>query len=289
MRSIGRVGVLALMISALVLAGCGPSAPSRAPSSGTEQGTPAPQPTSQATKTAPAPAKPTTVAPSAVNPAVPSPAGATVPASLAGRIVTRIPTTRNVVALTFDAGANGDGVDSILATLANEHVPASFCLTGRFVDHYPALARAMSTAGRLADHSTDHPHLPALTDAGVTAQITGAQATILAVTGQDPRPLFRFPFGDWTAHDLQIVNSLGYIAVGWTVDTLGWQGTSGGRSVDSVVHRVLDAATPGEIVLMHVGSHPTDHSTLDADALSQVISGLRAAGYGFVTLDTLTG
>ena len=38
---------------------------------------------------------------------------------------------------------------------------------------------------------------------------------------------------------------------------------------------------------MHVGSHPTDHSTLDANALPRVISGLRAAGYGFVTLDTL--
>ena len=37
----------------------------------------------------------------------------------------------------------------------------------------------------------------------------------------------------------------------------------------------------------HVGSHPSDHSTLDADALPRVISGLRAAGYDFVTLDAL--
>lgn len=292
MRSVRRVGVVALMVGALALpAGCGPGAPSRAASSsGTAQATHAPEPTAQPTVPEPGatPAGPTTVTPP-VNPAVPSPAGTAVPASLAGRVVTRIPTTRKTVALTFDAGANGDGVGSILGTLASEHVPASFCLTGRFVDHYPALARAMSAAGRLANHSTDHPHLPTLTDPQVAAQVTGAQATIWATTGQDPRPLFRFPFGDWTAHDLQIVNSLGYVAIGWTVDTLGWQGTSGGRSVDSVVRRVLDAAAPGEIVLMHVGSHPTDHSTLDADALGQVISGLRAAGYSFVTLDALTG
>ena len=57
--------------------------------------------------------------------------------------------------------------------------------------------------------------------------------------------------------------------------------------MSSVVQRVLAAAVPGEIVLMHVGSHPSDHSTLDADSLPRVISGLRAAGYGFVTLDTL--
>jgi len=41
---------------------------------------------------------------------------------------------------------------------------------------------------------------------------------------------------------------------------------------------------PGEIVLMHVGSHPTDHSTLDGDALPAVIAGIKAAGYGFVTI-----
>jgi peptidoglycan/xylan/chitin deacetylase (PgdA/CDA1 family) len=56
-----------------------------------------------------------------------------------------------------------------------------------------------------------------------------------------------------------------------------------------VVSRVLAAARPGEIVLMHVGSNPDDHTTFDADALAQVISGLRARGYSFVTLDALTG
>jgi len=50
---------------------------------------------------------------------------------------------------------------------------------------------------------------------------------------------------------------------------------------------VLGALRPGQIVLMHVGSHPTDHSTLDADALPTVISELRARGYTFVTLRML--
>lgn len=57
------------------------------------------------------------------------------------------------------------------------------------------------------------------------------------------------------------------------------------RGASAAARCVLTA--PGEIVLMHVGSHPTDHSTLDANALPRVISGLRAAGYGFVTLDAL--
>ena len=212
---------------------------------------------------------------------------ATLPPSPAGRVVNRIPTNHKVVALTFDAGANGDGVNAILATLAKEKVAAGFFLTGHFVDTYPTLTRRMARAGRLGNHTTDHLSLPAMTEARARAQVTNAQATILRVTGKDPRPLFRFPFGDSTPRDLRLIKNLGYVAVGWTVDTLGWEGTSGGQSVSSVVQRVLAAAVPGEIVLMHVGSHPSDHSTLDADSLPRVISGLRAAGYGFVTLDTL--
>ena len=38
---------------------------------------------------------------------------APIPSSLLGHVVSRIPTSRRIVALTFDAGANGDGVDSI--------------------------------------------------------------------------------------------------------------------------------------------------------------------------------
>jgi hypothetical protein len=36
---------------------------------------------------------------------------------------------------------------------------------------------------------------------------------------------------------------------------------------------------------MHVGAHPTDHSTIDADALGAIIAALRARGYSFVSLE----
>ena len=77
--------------------------------------------------------------------------------------------------------------------------------------------------------------------------------------------------------------------VRWTVDTLGWEGTAGHINAAVVTARVLAALRPGEIVLMHVGSNPEDHSTFDADALPKVISELRARGYSFATLDALVG
>ena len=82
-----------------------------------------------------------------------------------------------------------------------------------------------------------------------------------------------------------MVNAAGYVPFRWTVDSLGWQGTSGGRSAAYVCQRVLGTVQPGQVVLLHVGAHPTDCSTLDADALSCIIDGTRARGYGFFTLD----
>ena len=80
------------------------------------------------------------------------------------------------------------------------------------------------------------------------------------------------------------MNGLGYVSVFWTVDTLGWEGTSGGQTTSSVTARVLANVQPGEIVLMHVGSNPKDRTTLDGDALRGIIDALKARGYGFVTI-----
>lgn len=209
---------------------------------------------------------------------------------LAGTDWTVIPTTRRVIALTFDAGANADAVPSIVATLRRDRVPATFFLTGNFVRDFPTAAQSIAAAGfRIGNHTVSHPYLTRLGDPAVRQEILGAAQQIITVTGKEPAPLFRFPFGDSDARTIAIANQAGYVPVRWTVDTLGWEGTAGKISAAVVVSRVLGAARPGAIVLMHVGSNPDDHTTFDADALPQVISRLRAQGYSFVTMDALTG
>jgi peptidoglycan/xylan/chitin deacetylase (PgdA/CDA1 family) len=205
-------------------------------------------------------------------------------AAVAATVIDRLPTNRRVVALTFDAGAGAQGVAPILAALSHERVPATFFLTGRWVDAQPAAARQIVAAGHLVgDHTVDHPHLPALSGQAVRAEVTSAAATIARVTGRDPHPWFRFPYGESDTRTRAIIAGLGYQAVGWTVDTLGWEGRSAGGPRD-VVRRVLARLSPGEIVLMHVGANPDDGTTYDADALPDVITAVRAAGYGFTTV-----
>lgn len=203
----------------------------------------------------------------------------------------RIPTTSKVVALTFDGGASDAGVASILGTLASKDVRATFFLTGDFARRYPGRVAAVAAAGhRLGNHSDTHLHYPALLNVQITADLARAEASIRdASGGVGAKPLFRFPYGDRTSADIRAVNDAGYVPVRWTVDTLGWAGTERGITAAVVVQRVLDTLTPGQIVLMHVGSNPDDGTTFDADALPTIIDELRSRGYSFVTLDALLG
>ena len=200
-------------------------------------------------------------------------------ANQVGTEMSALPTTQKLVALTFDAGANG--VPSILNTLRSQCIPATFFLTGEFTRDFPAVTREIGREFPIGNHTDTHPSLPGLTDAQVRSQISVTQTAIANATRFDTRPMFRFPFGESDARTLGVVNSMGYTSVRWTVDTAGWRGTSGGASVDSILLRVLNTERAGQIILMHVGSHPQDGSTLDADALPRIISELRARGYSF--------
>jgi peptidoglycan/xylan/chitin deacetylase (PgdA/CDA1 family) len=276
---------------AVVLTGCGDvpapgSAPtaSSTPSTSYSPSTATPTPTRTPART---PTR-TPTTPTRTTPVTPPPSR-TLPAGLAGVDWTRIPTRRKVVALTFDAGSDGAAVSSVLGTLRREGVRATFFLTGDWVDRYPRTAAAIAATHRVGNHSQTHPHFTRLSDSRVATELSGAELRIRRVAGQDPVPLFRFPYGDRDQRVIRLVNRSGYVPVRWTVDTLGWRGTANGNSAARVVDRVLAGLAPGEIVLMQVGSNPDDGSTLDADALPVIITRLRAAGYGFVTLDALTG
>jgi peptidoglycan/xylan/chitin deacetylase (PgdA/CDA1 family) len=270
--AVARFRTLTALVCAAVLAtGCG--------AAGQAADGPAPRPVSTGPAvTAPSsPSEPTTGSSTS-----PPADRCRIPTRFAGQDLARLPVTDKVIALTFDAGANADGVPSIRATLLRARVRATFFLTGNFVKTYPLKSRRLAARDVVGNHTMSHPDLTTLSDAAIARQVRHAEAVIRSTTGQDPRRFFRFPFGARDAHTIGLLNDLCYVPFRWTVDTLGWKGTSGGQSTATVVARVVAAARPGAIVLMHVGSNPDDGTTLDADALPEVITRLRALGYRFV-------
>ena len=275
-----RVRVVAVL-STVVLAACG------APDTETPV-LPDATSTTAPTSDAPTPSAPTTPAPSTREPSEPAPTGEPpegVPEAWRGVDLEFFDTSRKVVALTFDGGASDAAVSSILGTLDRHDVPATFFVTGQFARAHPDSVRAMADAGHpVGNHSDTHPSFPDSTNAQIRAELTRADASISDLTGAVTAPLFRFPFGDRTPLDIEVVNDAGYIPFRWSADTLGWQGTDEGITTATVRDRVLATLRPGHIVLMHVGAHPSDGSTLDADALPGIIRDLQERGYGFVTI-----
>lgn len=303
----GLLGVL--VAGAALLAGCALTPPIATPGAPLPEPPPVSVTTTPATtasasavppSTVPAPPTPTaTRTPTASGPTSTRPArpthpattapvetgACTIPTGLLGRDLTTMPGSGKVIALTFDAGGDDTGTAAILFVLADKDAPATFFLTGRYARSFPASARAIARDHPIGNHTSTHPDLTTLDDAAVRAELAAGAAAIKDTTGQDPHPYFRFPFGAVDAHRIAVVNGACYVPFRWTTDTLGWKGTSGGQSVTTVTDRVLGGATPGGIVLMHVGANPNDGSTLDADALPGVIDGLRGRGYTLVTLE----
>ncbi|MFJ3516930.1 polysaccharide deacetylase family protein [Streptomyces sp. NPDC090131] len=211
-------------------------------------------------------------------------AGPRPPASLLGDEIRRLPTTRNVLALTFNAAWDDAGVEAVLAELRRRKLPATFFLTGEFAEAEPAAVRAMADAGHgLGNHSYSHPYFDDLSTAARTEEVRSAHAAIRTASGTEPLPLFRFPYSSTTPQAIADVNALGYAAIEFSADTNGYLGPAGGMTVDKAVKRAVDAFRPGAIIQMHVGSHG-DGIVLDADALPLIVDAARADGYEVIDL-----
>lgn len=185
------------------------------------------------------------------------------------------PRERNVVALTFDDGPS-EYTPGFLRVLREKHVPATFFEIGQEMSRYPATMRRVLREGdEIGNHTMHHTEFP-----GYGAI---AAATTLAESITHFRPcLFRPPGG---AVDSAVVGAAaedGLRTITWDVDPADWSTPGTG----AIYSRVVDAAQPGSIILMHDGGGPRDETLA---ALPGIIDTLRARGYGFATVTDLLG
>ena len=194
------------------------------------------------------------------------------------------------VALTFDAEHPDrprcpPGVaETVLDTLEREAVRATFFVQSRWAMSQPATARRIADDGhRVANHSTFHARMDLLSDEGIRADVSEAEAAIAEITGADPSPWFRCPFGAGSADPrvLGALDGLGYRNVHWDVEPFDWEPAT---TPDEIASRTLAGTArhgDGAVVLLHTWPAPT------ADALPGTIGVLRDAGATFVTVDEL--
>jgi peptidoglycan/xylan/chitin deacetylase (PgdA/CDA1 family) len=199
-----------------------------------------------------------------------------------GEIV-RGPRGKSEIALTFDAGAEAECFDDLIAALASAQVHSTFFVTGKFAQqHGDCAAEITKRAHEVGNHTWNHLNLTQQSDNIVREEITRAEVILNNACGQDPKPRWRAPYGERDDRVLRIASSLGYRSIYWTLDSL--DGVEPEKTPQFLIDRITgksDADLDGAIILMHVGERST------ADALPAIIANLQGRGFHLVTISEL--
>ncbi|MFD3706882.1 polysaccharide deacetylase family protein [Nocardia sp. NPDC058658] len=196
---------------------------------------------------------------------------------LQGRLVDRVETDEKVVALTFDDGPTAR-TPEVLRMLEAAQVPATFYLIGDNLATHPEYGAAIVAAGHeLGNHSYTHRRMVLISGDTVREEIERTDAEIRRAGFQGPIT-FRPPYGKklWSLphylaeHDRTTVT--------WDVEP----DSAGGASRETIVRDAIDQTRPGSIILLHVMQGGES-----AAAVPEIVDGLRAKGYRFVTVSEL--
>ena len=194
------------------------------------------------------------------------------------------------VALTFDAehpdrpAHAAENAERILDRLGRSGVRATFFVQSRWAEANPSTAERIADDGHLiGNHSAFHARMTLFSDDGLRTDVREAGATIARITGVDPLPWFRCPFGDGRDDPrvLGILGELGYRNVHWHVEALDWEPE---RSAEEVRLEIVRGAVDhgdGAVLLLHTWPDST------ARGLGAAIDDLERAGASFVTVDEL--
>jgi peptidoglycan/xylan/chitin deacetylase (PgdA/CDA1 family) len=215
-----------------------------------------------------------------------------------------VPDAGNGVALTFDMGGRLDpGVDILNFLIAND-VCATIFPTGAMAQTTQgraimAIIRAHPELFEIGNHTMHHCDLvrggsgspttaPCQTGGApsadfIRAELTDAETILRELTGQDPRPYWRPPYGSVNDAVISAAASVGYPKTFmWDIDTIDWKPISqGGPTAQQIATKVVTTAEGGSNVLMHLGGYET------LGALQVMVPGLRERGFVLTSLSDL--
>ncbi len=191
------------------------------------------------------------------------------------RITERDITGKKLVALTFDDGPSSATTPSLLDTLKNRDVPATFFMLGYMARSNPEIVKRIKAEGHdIASHTMYHQNLIRITPAAVQSDINEANSVFQDILGHSPE-YTRPPYGN--INDA-VRNNVGTPMILWSVDTLDWKN----QNTDSIISTTMSEVSDGAIILMH-DIYPTT-----VNAVPVLIDELRKAGYEFVAISELT-
>lgn len=180
---------------------------------------------------------------------------------------------KNCIALTFNVYENTKAVESILDTLKEYSVTATFFLGGCWVNkNKDCLNKILEYGNEIGSHGYYHYSHDKLTLDENLKEISKSIKIIEDNIDYKVR-LFAPPSGAYNDYTIKACEQLDLRVILWTKDTIDWRD----HDVEVILKRALKAEQ-GDFLLMH----PTNETAI---ALPKIIEGLLSKGY---TLSTVT-
>ena len=167
------------------------------------------------------------------------------------------------VYLTFDDGPHPQGTPAILEALAARRATATFFLVGEQVERFPAVAREIVAAGHVvALHGHRHRAQLRVPPRALADDLRRATDVIASTTG-GLAPLYRPPYGIFSAAGLALARHRGEEPWLWSRWGRDWRGAATAQSVAGLAAGELDA---GDVILLHDADHYSDAGSWRATA-----------------------
>lgn len=183
--------------------------------------------------------------------------------------------------LTFDNGYEEGYTEAVLDVLEQENVPATFFVTGHYVEEEPKLVKRMVDNGHIiGNHSYYHPDFTTMTKAEIDEELQMVEDAVANITKQQEMNYVRPPRGTFNEETLQWTKELGYVSVFWSLAFKDWE-TNKQKGWKYAYEQITEQIHPGAIILLHTVSED------NAQALEKVIQQLKQEGYQFKSLDDL--
>ena len=188
---------------------------------------------------------------------------------------------KKVLYLTFDCGYEYENLTSkVLDVLKEKGVNATFfCTLDHIKKEKDLIARMIKEGHIVGNHSANHPSFANISRSEMAKEIEETENYLRENFGYAAK-FFRFPAGEYSESALELVQSLGYKSMFWSVAYDDWN-VNNVRGKDYAIEKVMSRLHPGAVILLHSVSKD------NAQALSEIIDRARGQGYEFRSVEEL--
>lgn len=181
--------------------------------------------------------------------------------------------------LTFDCGYEYKNLTvDILDILKEKNVKVAFFVTLSYIKNNPEKVDRMIKEGHIVgNHSATHPVFPDISRTKMAEELYKVDEYLQKHFNYES-DYFRFPTGAYSENALELVTSVGYKSIFWSV-AHGDYDTANQPSVQKTFDTVTGRYHPGAVILLHASSQS------NVDALSDMIDEAHTQGYTFKSLD----